>query len=329
MATIPRTGKGILSAVGGTPLVRLERLFPDSPARFHAKLEGMNPGGSMKDRAALSMVRGALESGELVPGRSTVVESSSGNLGVGLAQVCNWFGLRFVCVVDPKTTPQHLATLKAYGARLELVTTADNDQGDYLSARIERARQLAAEIPGAFWPNQYANLLNARAQEGTMREIAEALDGKVDYLFVATGSCGTVHGCARYIAEHGMDTHVVAVDAVGSAIFGEVTCRRLIPGHGAARRPALYQEGLADSVARMTDQDCVVGCRRLVRAEAILGGGSSGAVVRAAEQRAAGLPEGADCVLVLPDRGERYVDTVYSDAWVQEHFGDIEHLWKR
>ncbi|MFJ7075515.1 2,3-diaminopropionate biosynthesis protein SbnA [Streptomyces sp. NPDC098781] len=329
MAMKKHIGSGILSAVGETPLVRLERLFQDSPARFHAKIEGMNPGGSMKDRAALSMVRGAIASGELIPGRSTVVESSSGNLGVGLAQVCRWFGLRFVCVVDPKTTPQHIATLKAYGAHLEMVTTADNDQGDFLHARIERAQQLAEEIADAFWPNQYANLLNARAQEGMMREVAEELDGKVDYLFVATGSCGTIHGCARYIAEHGLDTHIVAVDAVGSAIFGDVTCRRLVPGHGAARRPALHREGLADSVARMTDQDCVVGCRRLVAAEAILSGGSSGAVVSAVEQRAAELPEGAVCVLVLPDRGERYVDTIYSDAWVERHFGHIEHLWKR
>lgn len=328
MAIDAPVGHGVLSAVGETPLIRLDRLFPASPAHFYAKLEGMNPGGSMKDRAALSMVRGAIESGRLVPGRSTVVESSSGNLGIGLVQVCRWFGLRFICVVDPRTTPQNLAVLQAYGAELEMVDEPDGDMGDYLSARIRRARQLAEEIPGAFWPDQYANELNARAQEGLMDEIARALDGRVDHLFVAAGSCGTLNGCSRYIAEHRMDTHITAVDAVGSAIFGEVTCRRLIPGHGATRRPALHHEGIAHSVARMTDQDCVVGCRRLVAAEAVLSGGSSGAVVSAAAERLRDLPAGATCVLVLPDRGERYVDTIYSDAWVERNFGDISHLWK-
>jgi cysteine synthase A len=282
----------------------------------------------MKDRAAMGMVLGAIDSGELIPGRSVVVESSSGNLGIGLAQVCRWFDLRFICVVDPKTTAQNLAILTAYGAELDTVTQPDNDMGDFLSARIRRVRELVVDIPYAFWPNQYANHLNARAQETIMQEVAAELNGKVDYLFVATGSCGTIHGCARFIAENGLSTQIVAVDAEGSAIFGEPTCQRLIPGHGAAVRSALYYDGIADSVVRVTDQDCVVGCRRLVAAEAILSGGSSGAIVSAVNQRRADLPADATCVLLLPDRGERYLDTIYSDAWVAEKFGDIRHLWK-
>jgi 2,3-diaminopropionate biosynthesis protein SbnA len=319
---------GVLSAVGSTPLVRLTRLFPRSQARLYAKLEALNPGGSGKDRAAIGMVLGAIESGELVPGESTVVESSSGNLGIGLAQVCRLHDIRFVCVVDPKTTAQNLAILRAYGAELSMVTEPDNDMNDFLAARLRRVRELLREIPSAVWPNQYANARNALAQQETMREIAEALDGRVDYLFVATGTCGTIHGCADFIAKHGLSTHIVAVDAEGSAIFGDVTCRRLVPGPGAAIRPALYHEGMAHSVMRMTDQDCVVGCRKLVATEAILGGGSTGAVVSAVEQRLPELPAGANCVLLLPDRGERYLDTIYSDEWVDEKFGDIRHLWK-
>ncbi|MGW0809527.1 2,3-diaminopropionate biosynthesis protein SbnA [Nonomuraea sp. NPDC002799] len=324
----PRIGEGILSTIGATPLVRLDRLFGKAEARFYAKLEAVNPGGSMKDRSAMGMVLGALERGELVPGRSTVVESSSGNLAIGLAQVCLWHGLRFICVADPKMTSQNLAILTAYGAEVDIVREPDNDMGDFLSARIRRVRELIEHLPNAYWPNQYANPLNARAQESIMREIDEQLHGEVDYLFVATGTCGTINGCARYIAGRGLSTHIVAVDAEGSAIFGERTCRRLIPGHGAAFRSELYYDGIAHSVARMTDQDCVVGCRRLVGAEAILGGGSSGAVVSAAAQRLAGLPAGANCVLLLPDRGERYLDTIYSDSWVEERFGDVTHLWK-
>lgn len=328
MASATRNISGVLSAIGATPLVRLERLFPDSPARFYAKLEAFNPGGSMKDRAALGMVLGAIDRGELVPGRSTVVESSSGNLGIGLAQVCRWFQIRFICVVDPKITGQNRAIMTAYGAELDMVTRPDNDLDDFLSARIRRVRELVLEVPHAYWPNQYANLLGARAQEAILREVVAELDGDVDYLFVATGSCGTIHGCARFVAEQKLRTHIVAVDAEGSAIFGEPTCRRLIPGHGAAIRSALYRDGIADSVVRATDQDCVVGCRRLVTAEAILSGGSSGAIVSAAALLSAGLPAGATCVLVLPDRGERYLDTIYCDAWVDEKFGDIRHLWK-
>ncbi|QFQ99400.1 2,3-diaminopropionate biosynthesis protein SbnA [Streptomyces phaeolivaceus] len=322
------TTEGILSAVGGTPLVRLSRLFPDSPARFHAKLEGLNPGGSGKDRAATGMVVGAMEIGRLVPGKSTVIESSSGNLGIGLAQVCRLYGIRFVCVVDPKTTAQNISILRAYGAEVDVVTTPDNAQGDFLSARIRRVRELLHDIPHSFWPDQYANELNAKAQTRVMQEITEQLDGSVDHLLVATGSCGTINGCVQYITEHGLATRVVAVDAEGSAIFGQPGCSRLVPGHGAAIRPGLHYDGIAHSVMRMTDQDCVVGCRRLAGVEAILAGGSSGALVSAAARLADELPDGANCVLVLPDRGERYLDTIYSDAWVEAHFGDIRYLWK-
>lgn len=318
----------ILSAVGATPLVRLKRLFPDSTAKFYAKLEALNPGGSVKDRAAIGMVLGAVESGELTPGISVVVESSSGNLGIGLAQVCRLYGIRFICVVDPKTTAQNQEILRAYGAELSMVTERDSDTGEFLPARLRRVQQLRQRIPHVFWPNQYANVRNAKAQEAIMREIVEQLNGGVDYLFVATGTCGTIHGCSQFITRNGLATRIVAVDAEGSAIFGEAGCRRLVPGHGAAIRPELHFDGMADSVARITDQDCVVGCRRLVDTEAILGGGSSGAVVSAVEHRLGELPAGANCVLLLPDRGERYLDTIYSDTWVNAQFGDIQHLWK-
>jgi cysteine synthase A len=321
-------GVGVLSAVGSTPLVQLSRLFADSDATFYAKLEAANPAGSVKDRAALSMVTGAIRSRALIPGRSVVVESSSGNLGIGLAQVCRWFGIRFVCVVDPKATAQNIAILKAYGAEVEVVAIPDNAMDDYLSARIRRVQELVQEIPDAFWPNQYANPLNAAGQEMVMREIVADLNGKVDYVFIATGSCGTAHGCARFIREHGLPTRIIAVDAAGSAIFGQPARRRLIPGHGAAVRPGLWYEGIADEVIHVTDHDCVVGCRKLMAAEAIFCGGSSGAVVGAVNRMRAGIPAGSTCVLVMPDRGERYLDTIYSDTWVDETFGDIRHLWK-
>ncbi len=322
---IREEGRGVLSTIGATPLIRLERLFPESGAHLWAKLENANPGGSGKDRAALSMLVGAIREGTVVPGRSTVVESSSGNLGIGLAQVCRWFDLQLICVVDPKITAQNLAVLEAYGARVEMVTECDNEQGDYLAARLARVRQLVRELPDAYWPNQYANIRNAQGQGQVMREVLAALV-RVDFLFIATGSCGTIRGCSAVVVELGLDTHIVAVDAEGSAVFGAPGCARLVPGHGAAIRPALYTEGMADSVVQVSDRECIAGCRHLVQSEAVLAGGSSGAVVAAVGRRLADMPHGARCVLVLADRGERYLQTVYSDPWVLQHFGAIPSL---
>ncbi|WP_250638838.1 2,3-diaminopropionate biosynthesis protein SbnA [Frankia sp. AiPa1] len=311
----------MLAAVGATPLVELQRLVPGVGFQIFAKLESFNPGGSIKDRVAYSMLAPLIDSGRLVPGHSVVVESSSGNLGIGLALVCRYFGLRFICVVDALTTMQNLAVLRAFGAEVDLVTTLDPKTQSYLPTRLDRVQELCAQVPDAYWPNQYANPLNAQAHETTMDEIVSALDHDLDYLFCATSSCGTLHGCARYVRERGLSTTIVAVDALGSAIFGQARARRLIPGHGASIRPALFADGLADEIVHVSDLECVHGCRRLVRDESILAGGSSGAIVAALLRKAPHIADGARCVLILADRGDRYLDTIYDDEWVVENFG--------
>lgn len=321
-------GDGILSAIGNTPLVGLKRLLKDSRLRVFAKLEGFNPGGSSKDRPAFNIIRSGLESGLIRPD-TVIIESSSGNLGVGLAQVCSYFGLRFICVVDAKTTLQNIRLLEAYGAEVDLVLDPDPETGEFLQGRIKRVQRLARSTENSYWPNQYGNLSNPLSHHRTMHEIAAALGGEVDYLFCATSTFGTLRGCAEYIRAHGLPTKIVAVDAVGSVIFGGQKAKRLIPGHGAAVRPQLFQAGMADDCVHLTDLECVVGCRRLARREAILAGGSSGAVVMALEKTRHLLPDGATCVLILPDRGERYLDTVYADEWVFERFGDVRNLWQR
>ncbi|MFX4293420.1 2,3-diaminopropionate biosynthesis protein SbnA [Streptomyces bohaiensis] len=319
---------GVLTAVGSTPLVRLTRLLPGARFRIWAKLESSNPGGSIKDRSAYVMLSHAIATGAVVPGSGTVVESSSGNLGIGMAQACRALGLRFVCVVDPRTNPQNIAIMRALGAAVHLVTARDSATGEYQPVRIERVRELVASLPGAYWPNQYANPRNGWAHRVTMREIEDELGRAPDHLLCTISSSGTLRGCADWIRERGHATRVVTVDAEGSAIFGPPTGRRLLPGHGAAVRPPLFRSGLADEVMHVSDLDSVVGCRRLALSEGLLLGGSSGALATALDRMSDRVPEGSDCVLVMPDRGERYLDTIYDDAWVKAQFGEVTHLWK-
>jgi cysteine synthase A len=309
-------------------MVRLKRVLEELPFQLYAKLEAFNPGGSIKDRAAFSIISNALETGEVQSG-TTIIESSSGNMGIGLAQACSYFGLPFICVVDPKTTTQNIHILEAFGAQVDMVTEPSPESGEFLAARIHRVKTLLGLIPHSYWPDQYSNLNNARAHHQTMREIVLALDGKVDYLFCSTSTCGTLRGCAEYTRTHNLRTKIIAVDAVGSVIFGGPSKKRLIPGHGASRRPELFQAHLAEQYIEVTDLDCVVGCRRLLRREAIMAGGSSGGVLMAVERMKDEIPEDVTCVVLLPDRGERYLDTIYSDSWVSEHFGGVSHLWRQ
>jgi cysteine synthase A len=317
------TRDGILQTIGGTPLVRLRRFLPGAGFALYAKLEALNPGGSIKDRPALRILSEGLRDGTIGPG-SVVVESSSGNMGIGLAQACRYHSLRFICVVDPKAASQNVEILRAYGAEVDYVAEPDPETGEFLQARIKRVQQLMAEIPGAFWPNQYANLGNPGSHyHTTMAEIAAALDGKVDVLFVPTSTCGTIRGCGEYARDQGLKTRVIAVDALGSLIFSDRKAKRLVPGLGAGLRPPLCDMDLIDEYVLVDDRDCVRGCRLLMEREAILAGGSGGGVMSALVTVQERIPAGANCVVILPDRGERYLNTIYCDAWVREHLDPV------
>ncbi len=293
-----------------------------------AKLEALNPAGSIKDRPAKRILEHALSTGLLFPD-GVVVESSSGNMGIGLAQACRYHGLRFICVVDLKTTEANLRILRAYGAEIDLVSEPHATTGEFLQARIERVQELLREIPGAFWPNQYANMRNSGSHyHSTMHEVATALGRKVDFVFVPTSTCGTLRGCGEYVRDHRMNTRIVAVDALGSVIFSDLRAPRMIPGLGAGLRPPLCEPALVHECVHVSDLDCVVGCRRLMECEAIFAGGSSGGVLSAIEKLAERIPAGSVVVGILPDRGERYLDTLFSDDWVRSHFGDVRSLWE-
>jgi cysteine synthase A len=312
-----RLEDGIPACIGNTPLVRLTKII-EAGFQLYAKLEGGNPGGSLKDRPALEIIRQGIKNGRINQ-NTVVVEATSGNMGIGLAQICRYLGLRFICVIDPKTTLLNQRLLKVYGAQIKMVAKPDTSGGDLLQTRINRAREIAGSIQNSFWVNQYANSYNAQAHHQTMNEIVAALDGQLNYLFCPASSCGTLKGCADYLRKHGLPTKICVADSPGSVIFGGKRGQRLIPGHGAGVRPDLYRPGLAHRCVQITDMEAVIGCRLILSKEALLVGGSSGATLMAVSKIANEIPPGATCAMIFPDRGERYLDTIFSDEWVREN----------
>lgn len=320
-APVPAIVAGIAEAIGNTPLIRLDSLFPDSGIEILAKLESVNPGGSTKDRPAMGMVRDALQSGRLEPG-GTVVESSSGNLGVALARACSAYDVRFVCVVDARTNATTVRTIQALGGEIDLVSEPDPETGDLLTARFNRVKELLAEIPGAVNLYQYGNPANPRAHyDGTMREIAEATDHQLDVMMAAVSTTGTIGGCSAYIRDHEMRTRTIAVDAVGSVLFGGTAAPRPLPGMGAGVVTELSREVEPDQVIRVEGLDCVAGARHLARSEGILAGGSTGGIVHALATLIPSLEPGSRVAFVVHDGGVPYLETVYDDDWVQQTLG--------
>ena len=322
----PPAQAGILATIGSTPLVQLTRYLDRRDLRLFAKLEAFNPGGSSQDRPAAAILEHGLASGAIRLG-TVVVESISGKLGVGLAQACRYHGLRFVCVVDANASPLDVRILQTYGAEVDRVTAPDPRSGEWLSARMQRVQELQRQNPDTFWPHQHAAAVDAEARHrGTMAEVAERLDGKLDFLFIDASACNTIRGCASYARDHRLAVRIVAVEAAGSVIFpaGEGQAGEgPIPGLGRGSQPPPCDPALVSRVVQVTDADCVRGCRRLMDREAIFAGGSSGGVLAAVEKLAGWVPPDAVCVAILPDRGERYLDTVFDDAWVLAHLGDI------
>ncbi|WP_197671782.1 2,3-diaminopropionate biosynthesis protein SbnA [Devriesea agamarum] len=317
----------LATMVGNTPLIRLDKFLSTSAFTLYAKLEKYNLSGSIKARAAQMMLTRALHDHRIIPGVTTVVESSSGNLGIALAQLCTAYGLRFHCVTDVKATPTNIALMRAYGAQVEVIEHPDPATGEYLPARLARVHEICRTIPNTWWPNQYQNPDNPRAHRATIAEILRDVPD-ITHLVVAAGSCGTLRGCSEELRRLGRDVTVIAVDSISSRIFGEplIDGPRYIPGHGAAVRPQLMADGLADYLVLVTDMDCVIGCQELLRTESLLLGGSSGAIataiVRCARQLGSELA-GAHVVALMPDGGNRYLDTVYSPSWVRERLGPL------
>lgn len=306
---------GILNSIGETPLVRLSRLFCNSPCEVFAKLEMVNPGGSIKDRPARYIVERGLADGS-IPLDAHIIESSSGNLAIALAMVCAVHGLRFTAVVDPNISAVNLQIIRCYGGNIEQVTDKDR-QGGYLGTRIERVKRLLNESSNAVWINQYGNDRNWQSHyhgEGT--ELLRQLPQPADYLVLGVSTSGTLHGIARRLRQTWPNLIVVAVDAVGSVLFGTPSYPRDLPGIGASRIPELLKRDEINEVIHIDDYESAMACRELVKKEGIFAGGSSGSVMAAISRLTARFQRPVRIITVLPDRGERYLDTVYNDTWL-------------
>lgn len=307
----------VLDSIGNAPLFKLQRLSPTNGTEVWVKWERSNPGGSIKDRAALHIVRTAEEEGLLEPG-GTIIESSSGNFGISLAMIGAACGYQVIILIDPKTTPANRKVLKAFGAKTVVVTDKD-DTGSYHKTRISLANQLAREIPNSFRPDQCFSLLNSRAHYmSTAEEIISQTCGKIDALVTTVSTGGHLGGISRYLDRFASHVRLVGADAQGSGIFGGDPEGYLTPGVGLGWTPENLDLSLIDAAYKVKDEDIFMATRALARFEGILAGASSGAAVFVALSEAFAAPPGARILAVLADGGDRYLDTVYDEQWLHE-----------
>lgn len=309
---LPAVADGISSTVGSTPLVRLHKVADE--VELYAKLESFNPGGSAKDRTAISLLDAGERDGT-VSQDSVIVESSSGNLGMALSRECALRGLKFKCVVDPRANERTLAIMRAFGTEVVKLEAPDPETGDWLVARRAKVQELLAQDPNAVNLNQYANTAAFDAHSVTMGEIIAQLGKVPDYLLVAMSTTGTIGGCITKLTKLGAATTVIGVDAFGSVLYGGARGTRMLPGYGAGVTPELSKEITPHSVVRISDKEAIAGARHLARTEGFLPGASGGAVIAALKQY--DFEPGATVVVILHDSGEAYMDTVYNDEWVK------------
>lgn len=310
----------ITEAIGNVPIVRLNRLSElCQKHEFYLKLESCNPGGSIKEKNAVYLVQQAERSGLLASG-GTIVESSSGNFGIGLAMIGAARGYRVVIVVDAKTPPPIRRMLAAYGAEMvDVPLSAADVNGSMQVARMQKAQELAQNIPGAWYPCQHRNPHNPTAHEQfTAREIEQAFGGAPDIIVIGVSTAGQLGGISRYFKQRYPQTRIVGVDVAGSVIFGTPSHPYKMTGLGLSFVPPNFDPMVLDAAYSVTDRLAFSVCHALARREGLLLGASTGAIVAAALAYGTQYQSSQRMVLLNPDRGDRYLETVYNPEWLTQ-----------
>lgn len=280
------------------------------------KLEGFNITGSIKVKTAIELVEDLEQRGLARPHQTVLVESSSGNLGLALSLVCAIKGYEFICVTDPNANRAAIRGIELYGAKVIVVEDRDA-AGGYLGSRLKKIDQILQSDPNAVWLNQYANIANKNVHaEQTGVEIAREFE-KVDWVFVGTGTTGTLTGISERLRQEFPGIKVVAVEPVGSVTFGGAPGKRNIPGIGTSVRPKLAELANPDVVVAVNEEETVEACLSFVRDYHLLVGGSTGTVLAAVRRLAPEFTPGDTIVAISADLGERYLDTIYERAWVE------------
>jgi cystathionine beta-synthase len=313
----------ILEAIGGTPLVRLNRINQGLRPQIYVKADYTNPGGSVKDRIGITMIDDAERRGMLKPG-GTIIEGTSGNTGMGLALVAAVRGYKMVFTITDKQSKEKVDLLKALGAEVIVCPTAvePEDPRSYYSV----AQKLAREIPNSYYPNQYANPMNPEAHYATTGpEIWEDSEGKITHFVCGMGTGGTISGAGKYLKEKNPAIKIVGVDPVGSLYYDSfksgTTAKAktyVVEGIGEDFFPTTMNMKILDDVIQVHDEECFVVARRLVKLEGLFTGGSGGGCISAALRLAKDLGPEAFMVAFLPDTGMRYLSKVYNDEWMRE-----------
>jgi cysteine synthase A len=271
----------------------------------------------MKDRTANALIQALDDQGKLC-NSSTIVESTSGNLGVAMARLCQLKGYKFLAVVDPKTTVENLAKLQTFGAQVHIVTHPDKN-GGYLLSRLAYIQRIIAEQPGYIWTNQYDDPANPLIHyRSTGPEIYEQMQRQVDAVFVPASTGGTLAGVGKFFREVLSSTRIVGVDAFGSVIFGTPPAPRKLTGIGSSRRSTFLYPELYDEYMLIKDEEAFAFCRLLLSSTGIAVGGSSGAVLAACTRYLAHHQDAKHVVCICADHGENYSSSIFNDAWLKE-----------